>query len=166
MRKIILSAVILMLFGMFSGSVLAGKVEVCEEIKKDPAYKGLYGLCNAYWNADEKGQEKILQNWEKKAGPDGPPMPGLEPEVSCPCWNADVLNYPVKFSWLPLDSQVAGNFAIALYEFGTVQYFVDLNFCAYVNQIGGLEAEIALSTTDEEDAVCVQDMVDLIARDF
>ena len=93
MRKIITSTVLILSFSLFSGSVFAGKIAACEEIKHDPAYKGLYGLCNAYWNANPKHQDKFLAKFEKKAGPDGPGMPGLEePDVRtepepavCPC---------------------------------------------------------------------------------
>jgi hypothetical protein len=85
MRKIITSAVLILLFSMFSGTAFAGKVQVCEDIKNNPAYKGLYGLCNAYWNADDTEKPEILDNWDKKAGPGGPSMPGLLP-ATCPCW--------------------------------------------------------------------------------
>lgn len=167
MRKIFTFSFLTVVFVLLSGPVLAGKVEVCEAIKHDPEYKGLYGLCNAYWNADEEGREDILRNFEKKAGPGGPTMPGLEPEAACPCWLGGENLYPVELAYLPQDSQVAGAFAIARYEFGAVQYVVQPNFCAYVNNTGGdYQASVILTTTDEEDAICVEDMVEMIARDF
>lgn len=169
MRKIITSSVLILLFSLFSGSVFAGKIEACENIKHDPAYKGLYGLCNAYWNANENAQDKILAKFEKKAGPDGPGMPGLDdtvPEpVACPCWVDGELDFPVTYSWFAFDYSASAP-SLALYEFGSVQYIVDVNFCAYANQMGGFEAMVAFTTTDEEDEACVQDIVDLIARDF
>ncbi len=80
MRKVISLGLLALTFSLFSGQLLAGKIEACELIKKDPAYKGLYGLCNAYWNANENARAQILANFEEKAGPGGPGMPGLEPE--------------------------------------------------------------------------------------
>ena len=92
MRKLISLGLFALMFSMFSSQVFAGKIAVCEEIKKDPAYKGLYGLCNAYWNADDAVvQAEILANFEKKAGtgPDDPKMPRLDSVVPkvvvCPC---------------------------------------------------------------------------------
>jgi len=90
MRKLVSLSVLAVLLSVLAGTVFAGKVPVCEEIKGDPAYKGLYGLCVAYWTVDnENARDKILENFVKKAGPGGPPMPGLEPEeVTCPCLDA------------------------------------------------------------------------------
>lgn len=87
MRKILASLIVFMLLGMFSGAVFAGQVDVCEDIKSDPAYKGLYGLCNAYWNADsDEARESILKAFKKKADPLGLTMPGLA-SMTCPCWD-------------------------------------------------------------------------------
>lgn len=167
MRKIFTFSFLTAVFVLLSGPALAGKVEVCEAIKHDPEYKGLYGLCNAYWNADEEGREAILRNFEKKAGPDGPSMPGLEPEAACPCWLGGENLYPVELGYLPTDAEASDSLTIARYEFGTVQYVIQPNFCAYINNTGGdYQALVALDTDDEEDAACVEDMVEMIARDF
>ena len=56
MRKIITSTVLILLFSLFSSSVFAGDVSDCKEVK---GQKALYGLCVAYWNANEKNQAKI-----------------------------------------------------------------------------------------------------------
>jgi len=89
MHRIIVMGIFTLAASLFSTSLIAGKIEVCEEIKHDPEYKGLYGLCNAYWNADEEDREDILRNFERKAGPDGPGMPGVEDNgfFDCPCWD-------------------------------------------------------------------------------
>ena len=89
MHRIIVMGIFALAASLLSASLAAGQIEVCEEIKHDPDYKGLYGLCNAYWNADEEDREDILRNFERKAGPDGPGMPGLEDNgfFDCPCWD-------------------------------------------------------------------------------
>lgn len=89
MHRIFVMGILTLAASLFSATLTAGKIEVCEEIKHDPDYKGLYGLCNAYWNADEEDREDILRNFERKAGPDGPGMPGVEDNgfFDCPCWD-------------------------------------------------------------------------------
>jgi hypothetical protein len=93
MRKVISLGLCALMFFLFSGQVLAGKNQDCEDQKDELKALGLYGLCNAYWNAgNENARSQILTNFEDKAGPGGPGMPGLEPDVPdvpevvvCPC---------------------------------------------------------------------------------
>jgi len=126
------------MFSMFSSQVFAGKIAVCEEIKGDPAYKGLYGLCNAYWNAkNDNARAKILANFEKKAGTNdgGPGMPGLEPEiVVCPCtdgmdtdtWGMNVACPTDGTGLMGLFVKPADNFT----TFFTVMIESDVNVCS------------------------------------
>lgn len=78
-----------------------------DEKKKDSVCKdlsgALFGLCNAYCVAMEchdgpknsNACEKVLANYERKRGPDDPPMPCLAPEIECPCWTPEELySYP------------------------------------------------------------------------
>jgi hypothetical protein len=95
MRNVFLLGLLALTFSVFSTTANAGKVEVCEAIKNDPAYQGLYGLCNAYWNeTDEQARADILAAFQAKAGPDGPSMPGLD-EAFCPCWDQAYLDATV-----------------------------------------------------------------------
>lgn len=101
MRKIITSAVLILLFSMFSGSVLAdGELLTCADFKASDSkeIKKLFGLCNAYQNAlaneDQDTMDDIFATWSKKVGEGGEPkLPGHdydggeEPLVTCPCWN-------------------------------------------------------------------------------
>lgn len=179
MRKFYTFALLIVLFGLFSGPALAGKIEECEAIKHDPAYKGLYGLCNAYWNADEEDREDILRNFEKKAGPGGPGMPGLptEPvpttdELVCPCWPEGQIDIGAVPD--PMGCQVAATFAFASYDGGAVQYNIDStvgNACFYMSQLTGEQifrpgffGEPA--PTNEEMFVCEQELLLRIAEDF
>lgn len=176
MRKIITYSVFFMLFSMFSGPVLAGKVEVCEEIKDDPVYKGLYGLCNAYWNAEEEDREDILRNFNKKAGPEGPTMPGIDDPVldpvgapepqtlACPCWP----NAEIDLGVDGLECQVQETFAIAVYDGGAIQYAIGglgtAYSCEYYNfMTGAIDGNVNL--TPEELDVCAQDLLQRIADD-
>lgn len=170
MRKIITSTVLILSFSLFSGSVFAD-VSDCKEVK---GQKALYGLCVAYWNANEKNQAKILLKFEEKSG--GLIMPGLvtpvadsreDPDpVFCPCWANGENEFPATYEWLPDEGLVDDTSMFATFEFGSVQFFVEPGFCAYGNTISGFEAFVALSTSQEEDAVCVNDMIEILARDF
>jgi hypothetical protein len=92
MRNVFLLGLLALVLSVISTTATAGNVEVCEQIKDDPAYKGLYGLCTAYWNeTDEQARADILAAFQAKAGPGGPTMPGLD-EASCPCWDQAYLD--------------------------------------------------------------------------
>jgi len=176
MRKFITLFMTLALLGLFSGSLFAGKVDVCEDIKFNPAYKGLYGLCNAYWNADERSRARILENFYKKAGPDGPGMPGLdepEPEPVCPCWAEGQIDLGAT-----PDANgcfVAADFLTASYDLGTIQYEVGglgVNSCQYSNFLVE-PAEFAVFSpwfenglSAEELEVCSRELMDRLAEDF
>ena len=88
MRKGITSSVFILLFTMVTGYVFAGDNSACDIYKKNKDYKGAYGLCVAYQNADEAGKIDIAANWEKRfgTGPDSPKLPGSS-DFSCPCWS-------------------------------------------------------------------------------
>ena len=179
MRKVITSSVLFMLFCMFSGVAFAGKVAVCEEIKHDPAYKGLYGLCNAYYNAEtEKARGRILENFYKKAGPEGPGMPGLdetEEAPVCPCWADGQIDLGATPD--PFGCQVVGTFAFASYDGGSFQYILGdqgPNSCGFVNLMADTpEFEMRPDPfmgypepTTEEMEVCADQLLTRIAEDF
>jgi len=160
MRKIITSSVLILLFSLFSGQAFAGKVEACELIKHDPAYKGLYGLCNAYWNADENAQEKILAKFVKKAGPDGPGMPGLddpEPEpIECPCWTEEYMLVAACSHTLTF-ADTGGPLEVAQFDFGDLLFLVDdfdLNGSCLYQSAYDPENSAWLPTTAEENQTC------------
>lgn len=96
MRKLITSSVLILLLIAFSGTVFAGKTAECEAIKKDPEFKGLYGLCNAYHNAgSENARNDILAYLEQRASSDMLKKMGIdtgEDFTPCPCW-ADIAEY-------------------------------------------------------------------------
>ena len=179
MRKVITSSVLFILFSMFSGAAFAGKVAVCEEIKHDPAYKGLYGLCNAYWNAsNDDARLRILENFYKKA-PKGVEMPSpFVPKTKtavCPCWpdgQIDIGAIPD-----PMACQALDDFAFASYDGGLVQYILGdngPNSCGYVNLMVDPTEFLFLpdpfdgasAPTPEEMEVCAAELMARIADDF
>ena len=137
MRKIISLGLFALMLSMFSSQVFAGKIAVCEDIKNDPAYKGLYGLCNAYWNADDAvAQAKVLANFEKKAGTDsgGPGMPGLI-TVVCPCWDMAQV-------------EALSDSASAIDDCGTLinqSRGTDFDFLNYVGDVEGVDFHVELA---------------------
>ena len=141
MRKLVSLGLFALMFSIFSSQVFAGKIAVCEKIKGDPAYKGLYGLCNAYWNAkSEDAREEILANFEKKAGtdPDAPGMPGLgpDPDFFCPCWTEVSFNDVCSLGGTTV-AIYGGDFGLAMYKGGDSIdefYSTDTANCIYSGQ--------------------------------
>jgi len=131
MNKLVSLGLLALSLSLLSGSLIAGQVQVCEEIKSDPGYKGLYGLCNAYWNeTDPDARADILAAFNRKAGENGPTMPGLsEPPPppppaalpSCPCWDFDALVQEIACSGLPLMDQLVDDQAQTGYDFALFQ---------------------------------------------
>ena len=177
MRKFLVSSVLVLVTGAFAGNVFAGKIEACEAIKSNPVYKGLYGLCNAYWNADENARPGILENFYRKAGPKGPDMPGLNDPVPqpvvCPCWPEGEIDIGVVHD--VMGCEVTDTFAIASYDLGSVQYNTDTkdgNFCAYYNFSNSTFVEYPdffgefEAPTDDEMDVCELELLNRIDEDF
>ena len=179
-----ISIVIVLLFGLFSGSLFAGNVEACEKIKHVPAYKGLYGLCNAYWNADEEDRPDILRNFEKRA-PAGVTMPGLGEEtgpvgetvpIVCPCWDYDVLEqelacnaYEAAYFGYDNTGDNSGEDWAVFNGPNTIQVFAGNTF---FDQVAGNECDIVApaafitesfhAVTGEVEDQCRLDVLDLI----
>jgi len=95
MNKLVSLGLLALSFGVFSGSVLAGNVGVCEELKGGTP--GLYGLCIAYGNAtDEQSRVSIRKNYAKKWQPGDKTLEELFTEsvpLGCTCWaGVDLMN--------------------------------------------------------------------------
>jgi hypothetical protein len=103
MRKLYAIAVLAGCLSVLGNQAIAA-VEDCEELKGKSGSNGLYGMCVAYWNSVDNngssgsetriGQEgnKFLDRYNDirdRVG--GPPMPGLESEFDCPCWDIEFL---------------------------------------------------------------------------
>jgi hypothetical protein len=90
MRNLISMITLTLLLSLYTTTVFAGQNDdLCGPLKSPEYTKGLYGLCNAYWNASENGRDAILINYRERMNPGDLDMPGLEPEgPSCPCLDA------------------------------------------------------------------------------
>jgi hypothetical protein len=167
MRKIISLGLFALMLSIFSSQVFAGKVAVCEHQKDQLKSLGLYGLCNAYWNADEdKSQEGILNNYNMRALElGGPPMPGLS---ECPCWSADELLDAACNMDLGLYSIVNSIANFASLDGQNVQFaaFALNNTCGYLNLHSVPADSRLLDTSSEENLTCRAGIVSLVVGDF
>jgi len=168
MRKLYRLGMLTILLSLVASPVFAGNEPLCEPLK-DGASKGLYGLCIAYHNAENSNAEqKILDNYNKKAGPGDPPMPGTEPEelVSCPCWttddmaNANIVADPFECQ-LSVDPVLAGYGELAEVVF-SVNLFGPAS-CFYFGP-SALRSESYLSA--EQEQVCRDGIQALVDEDF
>lgn len=89
MRQLVSLGLFALILSMFSSQALAASAEACDQVKK--AKKGLYGLCVAWYNADEKGQAIIAAKFDARSdiplskivdSQSEPP----EQDFYCPCW--------------------------------------------------------------------------------
>ena len=91
MRKLLTSSILILMFSLFSGAVLAGDKGVCDENeyggKKALQKAGVYGLCVAYQNADDADKPAIADKFFERFGD---VVPGLIPEQDffCPCFES------------------------------------------------------------------------------
>lgn len=134
MRKTIALGLLALSLSFFAGVVLAGNAEICDSLQKknivepDVYIPGLYGLCTAYWSTDDEGDKaQILSNFERKAGEDGPTMPGL---LTCPCWDHEAL---VDAS---CNHELTGP-GLFGFDNGHIQFFNFPTQCAYANYYTG-----------------------------
>jgi len=144
MRKLVSLGLLASSFIMLSSSVLAGNVEECEFLKDKDYSKGLYGLCIAYHNTtNAKAQERILANYDKKAGPDDPVMPGTEDEVvPCTCWSADHVMEAFNQSELSIEHYSCNSGGAGLetvnFDGNVLTFFTTDTFCFFVHPEDGV----------------------------
>lgn len=145
--------------GFSANSAFAGNVEECE-VLKDGYTKGLYGLCIAWHNAgNDNSRERILDNYEKKAGPGDPPMPGTEDEVPCPCWGETELLDAACNRTL---TGSGTNFAS--FDVGLVQFFNFEAQCVYSNFNTGVT--LIQDTNSEQSLTCAAELLALVSGDL
>ena len=159
MRKIVTLGLLALVLGLVSSSLFAGNVDACEAIKGE---KSLYGLCNAWHNADnENAKRKILDSFNRRAaalaGPGGRAieMPGMSGSgFSCPCWAGVELD---EFS-VPMWCYVA-DFTQVQFGFSPPQIFsADGNTCYYGDGSG--------PDLPDENGICVTELMDIVDEYF
>jgi hypothetical protein len=173
MRKGITTSVFILLLSIVSSSAFAEEKEyfTCDDFKKDPIYKGAFGLCNAYDKADDEDKMDIFRNWEKKFGTDGPRLPGHPyediVELACPCW-ADFTDADICMMGEAYYTSYGEGGLLEVDDFGTYpevsNWFVAMgDFCAHSlfvqdqkpveNPIFGLEPDVAAQCISEVEAM-------------
>jgi hypothetical protein len=165
MRKLIKLGILAILLSLVASPVIAGNVTDCEVLKADNVSKVLYGLCIAFWNAENaNARQRILDNYNKKAtGDDDPAMPGGQ---ACPCWTdtniADVIinGTPVLCSVNESDAGLE----FAWYDGFTIQFYVMDSFCAHADPFDSTRPTFGI--TPEEEQACRDDLDFLVDESF
>mgnify|MGYP003492421061 CR=1 FL=1 len=157
MRKVFSLGLLALSMGFIANPALAGNVEDCEDLKGN-ANKALYGLCIAWHNAgNDNARDRILDNYNAKAGPDDPPMPGTEDEVFCPCWSdTELLDAACN---RVLTESAPG---LAVYDGGLVQFFNFGTECVYSNFNTGV---IAFAPTDVDQSLACEAGLQALVND-
>jgi len=153
------------LLSFLASPVLAGNVEECEALKGN-ASPGLYGLCIAYHNADSaRAQERILNNYDKKAGPNDPPMPGTGDSVPCACWTVEQMAAAIDFA-PAFECRTSFDPEFAVYSptgLPVVTFLVESNSCFYI----GPDAILGVSPLDPDvEQACRDGIQALVDMDF
>jgi hypothetical protein len=175
MRKLISLGVLAILLSMLASSAVAGSEKYCEVLKEDGITKGLYGLCIAYWGADNgRSQERILGNYRKKMRPvypgdrkgtGDPDMPGLVDDLSCPCWTIGQMANAITFA-PAYECNTSSDPEFAVYgtkEGAVVTFLANSNGCFYV---GPDIAVISRSLELEDEQACRDGIQALVDEDF
>jgi hypothetical protein len=169
MRKLISLGLLALLFSVLASPVVAD-VEDCVSLK-GTASKGLYGLCVAYWNAgNDNARDRILDNFEKKAGPDVG-MPGLKRQkVTCPCWEDEALLLNAACNHSLTNSVTGEGVEVAQFDFGLIlfqanDFFSETGGCIYTN-FYDIQFNEFLPTNAEENLTCRAGVNALVAGDL
>lgn len=165
MRKLFALGLLALSSGFLANTAFAGSVEDCE-ILKDGYTKALYGLCIAWHNAgSDNARDRILENYEDKAGPNDPPMPGTEDEVPCPCWDETHLA-EASLNGVPNACLLTGTesgIEFTIYGENVYQFQVDDEICFRVSPSGG---EFLPVSSPEAEATCRAGIQALVDEDF
>lgn len=172
MRKSISLTALVWLLSVWVMPVFADQFGQCDVLVDDGVTKGLYGLCIAYWNAEDgKGRDRILENYLRRAtGPNDPPqMPGTgtpQDLVQCPCWTetslAEMTEGFTGMGCIDDENMVSYDMAIYMNAPSVVAFFagyVDLfetpgwdgAICAIQSTSDGM---VLLHADEDQDEVC------------
>ena len=168
MHKLISLGILALLMSVLAGPVVAD-VDACDGLKVD-APKGLYGLCIAYWSAENgRGQDRVEQLYARKANAAGYP-PGIPGLASCPCWENEALLLNAACNHSLTDSVTGGGIEIAQFDFGFIlfqanDFFSETGGCIYTNFYDTQFNEF-LPTSAEENLTCRAGVNALVAGDF
>lgn len=176
MRKLILCAISIAMFSLFSGQLLAGGVEDCDtELKNNPdAPNGLYGLCIAFWSSESgRGQERVRELYVKKALAAGfdTEIPGDGGDTTpCPCWADENILLDAACSHTLTDSVLGTPVEIAEFDGGLIlfqanDFWSATGGCIYTNSSDEFDS-LLLPTSSEENLICRAGVNALANGDF
>ena len=167
MQKFIVPSIVVVMLVLSANPVFAnGKSEddPCADLKNNRYYKGLYGLCVAYQNADESGRQDIIKLWDKRVAElppaiEPPLMPNRTDELvnfECECWgkfdseqicnlgNQEVYSTSTWFTTLSTFDVFAADSDQCLYRF--------YDESAEINPVENVEIQFDLSTEEGRSA--------------
>jgi hypothetical protein len=150
---------------IFSNVLLASVADCDDQLKHSDDYNSLYGLCVAYWNANEgTAQDKILENYNKKAlNLGGPSMPGLS---ECPCWGADeLIDATCNVTLGEVNAEGEDPYRALSLDL-RVQFAAFGSICGYTDTRNDPAVVRIISTNAEEDLTCRAGIVALVNDDF
>ena len=145
--------------------LFAGQFEACEASKKLFQELGVYGLCNAWHNADtDEERRAFADKFEDKAGFEPPWIAG----PVCPCFSMDALAY--AGTQVPAACTNQGGLKNAKYNPGVLnlEYYTTTTFCMFRNATGAGPAGVPpmLGLTEEQAKACLDAVFGLIQLDF
>jgi hypothetical protein len=135
MRKIFSLGLIAISVAAMSIQLSAGEYAACEEYKSDYQQLGVYGICNAWHNAEtDEQREHFADKFEEKALFEPPWL-----ESGCPCWSADELNL-ICTSGLVLDGSSAYGLVNGTASFNSGSWIYNVAgtfFCSFTRPVSG-----------------------------
>lgn len=163
MRKLISLGLLALFLSSISSAVFAGGFAACEDNKALFQELNVYGLCNAWHNADtDEDKQKFADRFEQKA--DFPP-PWL---VNCPCFSDEALEYSAVVG--PSSCSQTTTFAIAKYvpNVESLQYVASSGMCVFTNNTGDGPDSVAPMTglSAEQAQECLREIDVLIDLDW
>lgn len=155
------------MISIFSNQLLAAKTAECDGVTKK---KGLYGLCVAWHNANDKAKGKIAA---KFFGLAGFALPGSEdpvkepeptPDYFCPCWT-DVSMADVCSLGSPTAAVLMGFINVVTWQdelTGVDEFFsADEMGCIYEGQFAA--QQVLDNLTDDEKLDCLAEIGSIAA---
>lgn len=187
MRRILLSLILLLItVGVASAQTPDGIPPANEDVC-DPLFgatPGLFGLCNAYCEAQDCDFEaahsaqcrapnpRILINYQRKQQPGDPDMPCIQTVTACPCWTPDEIGAIDNGTDPTSTCTTSGTLVSIAQVFPTsavATVFGDINdagatlTCSYFSFDGIDVISRSFEVTPEEAAACSQQIVDQAA---
>jgi len=168
-RKLISLGLFALIISIFSSQLLAAKTGECDGVTKK---NGLYGLCVAWHNADDKAKDKIAAKFFERAkyrlpGSEDPVTePDPTPDFFCPCWT-DVSMADVCSLGSPSLAMLTETINVVIWKDEVTGldkefFYSDAMGCIYDGQFVADE-QVLDNLTDEETLDCMAEIESIAA---